>query len=79
MDREAAEIIAAAMNNMAASTALQAETNVVLAEKLEGLQRTVQGAQAKVDRHMKPLIERSKKQADRMLEEVERRRADATT
>jgi hypothetical protein len=71
MDKEAAAIIAAAMNNMAASSALQAETNVVLASKLEDLTNTVRGAQMRIDRHVKPLIERSKAQAAEVLAKLE--------
>lgn len=79
MDKEAAEIIAAAMNNMAASSALQAETNLVLAEKLDEFKRTVQGAQARVDRHLRPLIERTKANAEKMVAEAERGRGVPTT
>jgi hypothetical protein len=73
MDKEAAEIIAAALNNIAASTALQAETNVVLADKLDEFKRTVQGAQARVDRHLKPLIDRTKANSAKIIAEIEER------
>jgi hypothetical protein len=59
MDKDVAEILAAAINNMAAATALQAETNAVLAGEVTGLKRTIQAQQAMVDRKVKPLIERS--------------------
>ena len=79
MDKKAAEVIAAAINNtavamanMAAATALQAETNAYLAGKMDALQRTIQAQQAKVDRNLAPLIERSKAEATRQLEEATR-------
>lgn len=75
MDKEAAKIIAAAMNNMAAATAIQAETNAYLAGKMDALQRTIQAQQGKIDRNLKPMIERSKAEATRLLEEARR---DAT-
>ncbi len=45
MDKEAAEIIAAALNNVATSSAIQAETNAVLAAQMERMTRTVQAHQ----------------------------------
>lgn len=71
MDKESAQIIAAAMNNMAAATAIQAETNAVLAGEVNGLKRTVQAQQATVERRIKPLIDRSKAQVNTILESLE--------
>jgi hypothetical protein len=78
MDEQVARILAAALDNIAASNALQAETNALLADKMDGLTRTIQGAQAKVDTHMKPLIERSKANAAKLLNELREARGGDT-
>ena len=77
MDKEVAEILAAAMNNMAESnkmvattTAVQAEAHALIALKMDELTNTIRGAQALVDRKMKRTFEQSRKNADEMLGKV---------
>ena len=77
MDIESAKIIAAAMHSMAAATAIQAETNAVLAGEVNKLRRTVQGAQAKIDRNVGPLIERSKAAVHTVMLSLEEVQANA--
>ena len=72
MDKEAAEIIAAALNNVATSSAIQAETNAVLAAQMERMTRTVQAHQFVVDRKVSRMVDVSKEHATRMLKESAR-------
>lgn len=71
MDKESAEIIAAALHSIAASNAINAETNVILASKLDELANTVRGAQARVDRQLGDAIRRSKETAERLMKEAQ--------
>lgn len=70
MDKEAAEILAAAMHNMAeanklvaAASAVQAESNSLIAGKMDELTNTIRGAQMRIDRGLKPSIDRAKQNA----------------
>ena len=72
MDKEAAEIIAAALNNVATSSAIQAETNAVLAAQMERMTRTVQAHQFVVDRKVSRMVDVSKEHETRMLKESAR-------
>ena len=70
MDTEAAKILAAALNNIAAASALQAESNMFVAGKFDELTNVIRGAQMMVDRKLKPSIDRSKAFAAEMVEKA---------
>jgi len=78
MDKEAAEIIAAAMHAQAeatkmnaAATAIQAEAHALIAAKMDELTNTIRGAQARIDRGLKPTVDRASKTAAEIVARIE--------
>lgn len=60
---EALQAVAAAIDNMATSNAIQAETNAILAAQMERLTNSVRGVQGKITSEVGPLIDRAKANA----------------